>query len=70
MGIEIVWCEVIAWEVMLVWCGACGMYVIARVKEGQVRVKNMMCSGLWGGGGVVSESEVTKPITELNEHRS
>jgi len=34
----------------------CVLYVIARVEEDQARVKNMMCSGLWGGGGVVSDS--------------
>jgi hypothetical protein len=44
-------------------CSGCGVYVVARLTTGQARVKNMMCSGLWGGGGVVSESAVTKPIT-------
>ena len=40
---------VLQWLVL--WC----MCVIARVGEDQARVKNMMCSGLWGGGGVVSD---------------
>jgi hypothetical protein len=44
--------------------GGCDMCVIARVRSGKGNVKNMMCSGLWGGGGVVSEAAVTKPITE------
>ena len=34
---------VLQWLVL--WC----MCVIARVGEDQARVKNMMCSGLWGG---------------------
>lgn len=47
LGLEVVGCKVIAWEVVLVWCV---WYVCDR--KGHGGVKNMMCSGLWGGGGV------------------
>lgn len=47
-----------SWLLMVEYCCSswmCGVCVISRVEEDQARVKNMMCSGLWGGGGVVSD---------------
>ena len=56
VGFEGGWNELVVGVVMLQWLGVVCLSVIARVEEDQARVKNMMCSGLWGGGGVVSDS--------------